>query len=179
MNIGQIFDIILVVLFLIGIIRGWIIGLAVKVGHVIALVASCLAAHIAGILLKDTVGELFIQPILKGREDGIFAVQIVKNGIKGFSASLAYDLIFLVVLIVALLVFNFAVQLLKIVDRIPVVGTLNKFGGALLGLVTEFIVIYILFAVVFTLVPQSTFDKIGLTKEIIRETKLLQFFTGI
>ena len=178
MNTGQIFDIILVVFFLIGIIRGWQIGLAVKVGHVVAMIASCLSAHLAGVFFKDMVGEMLIQPFLKGHENGIFAAQIVKNGLKVFSSSLAYDLIFLVVFFVAILVFNLVVQLLKIVDRIPVVGTLNKCGGALLGLVTEFIIIYIICAFLFTLIPQSSFDKIGLTKEIIMETKLLQFFVG-
>lgn len=178
MNTGQIFDLILVIFFLIGIIRGWMIGLAVKVGHVIAMIASCLTAHICGTLFQDVVGAIFVQPFLKGHENGIFAVQIVKNGLKAFSSSLAYDLIFLIVFIIAILVFSFVVQLLKIVDRIPVVGTLNKCGGALLGLVTEFIIIYIICTVLFSLVPQSTFDKIGLTKDIIRETKLLQFFVG-
>ncbi len=179
MNIGQIIDIVLGVIFLIGIIRGWVVGLAVKVGHVIALVGSWLAAHVTAFFLKDFVGKMFIRPFLKGHKDGFFAAQIVKNGLKAVSSAIAYNLIFIVVFVIAILVLNFVVQILKIVDRIPVVGTLNKCGGALLGLVTEFIIIYIIFVIVFTLVPQASFDKIGLTKEVIRETKLLSFFAGV
>ena len=178
MTTGQIFDIVILIVLLIGIIRGWFIGLAEKVGHVIALIASCLAAHIAGTVFRDMLAEKLLLPLLKEKKGGIFAVQIIKNGAKAFAGELAYDLIFFVVLFIALLVFGHVVHILKIVDRIPVVGTLNKFGGALLGLVTEFIIVYLICAVLFTLIPQSTFNQIGLTEEIIRETTLLQFFIG-
>lgn len=176
MNAGQVCDIIIAVILLIGIIRGWMIGLAIKVGQVLALIASCLTAHIAGILFQKSVGKILIRYVLKGHEDGIFSAQIVKHGMRAFSYALAYKLIFMIVLFIALLVFHLLIQLLKIVDRIPVVGTLNKFGGALLGLVTEFIIIYIICAVLFVLIPQKTLNKAGLTTEVIRETTLLEFF---
>ena len=176
MNIGHIFDIVIVICFLVGIVRGWFIGLAVKVGHVIALVAACIAAHIAGTFLGAFLSEGLILPYFEKHSDGIISVQIVKKGASVFANQVSYDIIFLVTFIIALLVFNHLVHILKIVDRIPVVGTLNKFGGALLGFVTEFIIVYIICAVLFSFLPQSTFDGIGLTQPIINETYFLHFF---
>lgn len=176
MNVGQIADLIIAIFFLYGIIRGWFIGLAVKVGHLIALIAASITAHIAGVFLGNLIGESLILPYLEKHMNGLAAAWIVGKGAAAFAGQIAYSVLFLLVFLIALLLFNHLVHILKIVDRIPVVGTLNKFGGALLGLVTEFIIIYILCAVIFTFVPQSSMDQIGLTQAMIRETYFLQFF---
>ena len=177
MNIGQIMDMVIVCFFLFGIIRGWFVGLAVKVGHLIALIAAMISAHLAASVSKSILSEKVILPFLEEKTGGLTKImQVLDKGAAFLADQIAYDLVFTVVFFIALLIFNHLVHILKIVDRIPVVGTLNKFGGALIGFVTEFILVYIICAVFFTFAPQSALDSIGLTQAVIRETSLLQFF---
>lgn len=67
-------------------------------------------------------------------------------------------------------------KLVKIVDWIPVVGTLDKLGGAIAGFFTAFLICYFLFFLLGTVIPQQVWDKWGLTKEVVDKTYLLQAF---
>lgn len=142
-DIANVIDIVLAVLFLVAICRGWRIGLVVKAGHLAALVGASILAGAVTNLLKTTVS--------------------------GY-------LLFGVVFVVALVVLYRMVGVLKLVDYIPVVGTLNKLGGAVIGFVVEFIFFFILGRILFGLIPMDSWAQIGLTGEMIEKSYLLQAF---
>lgn len=139
LTVGNILDIILAVFFLLAVIRGWYIGLVMRVAHLAVVIVSVAVAY----ALAHMIG---VMPLF-----GIF-------------------------FIIAVVILNQVVKVVKLVEWIPVVGTLNKAGGAVLGFVLAFVVCYILFHFLFETIPQEVWEQWGLTKEVIAKTYLLQAF---
>lgn len=78
--------------------------------------------------------------------------------------------------IVALVVFWQVAKLIKIVDLIPIVGTLDKLCGALAGFLIAFLICYFLLGFLDDLISQKMWNEWGLTKKMVKETYLLQAF---
>lgn len=78
--------------------------------------------------------------------------------------------------IVLSIICRYLVQVLRLVDKLPVVGTLDKFGGAVVGFVVAFIVLYFVINLFFDIVPQSTLDGMGWTKEAVQKTMFIKGF---
>lgn len=174
---GNVIDIVLAVSFGVAIIRGWHIGLVQKLAHLIALMVASGISHLAGNALKETVAKEILLPALeKGSKETIDGIPYAREGLSYGAGTLAYYLIFAVVFVVVMLVLNQLIRGLKIVDYIPVVGLLNKVGGAFVGFLTEFVVLYILFYVFFHLIPGTVWESIGLTDQMIDQTYLLKVF---
>lgn len=89
---------------------------------------------------------------------------------------LGRELVFVVAFIVLSILCRYLVQVLRLVDKLPVVGTLDKFGGAVVGFVVAFIVLYFVINLFFGIVPQSTLDGMGWTKEAVRKTMFISGF---
>lgn len=138
---GNIIDLVLAVIFLLIVIRGWHIGLVMCAAQLAVFIAS---GVIASVLVKTT---------------GIIPL---------------YGVFFLI----AAAALGKAVQVLKIVDWIPVVGFLNRAGGAFIGFITAFFVFHILLGFLFQAVPQEFWERWGLTQEVIDRTYLLKAFLG-
>jgi len=136
---GNIIDIVLAILFLLIVIRGWHVGLVMCVAHIAVLIAS---AMIASVFVKMT---------------GIIPL---------------YGIVF----IIAAAVLGKAVQVLKVVEWIPLIGIVNKAGGAFAGFIGAFLVFYILFGFLFRVVPQEMWERWGLTQEVIDKTYLFKAF---
>lgn len=136
---GNIIDIVLAVVFLLIVIRGWHIGLVMCAAQLAVFIASGI---IASVLVRMT---------------GIIPL---------------YGVFFLI----SAAVLGKAVQVLKIVDWIPVVGFLNRAGGAFIGFITAFLIFHILFGFLFRVVPQEFWEQCGLTQEVIAKTHLLKAF---
>lgn len=135
----NIIDIVLAVLFLLIVIRGWHVGLVMCIAHIAVLIAS---AVIASAFVKTT---------------GIIPL---------------YGVFF----IAAAAVLGKVVQVLKVVEWIPLVGIVNKAGGAFAGFIGAFLVFHILFGFLFRTVPQELWEQWGLTQEIIDKTYLFKAF---
>ena len=73
-------------------------------------------------------------------------------------------------------IFRKLIKVLKIVDHIPVIGFLNKAGGAVAGFLVDFIIIYVICSFLFTIVPAAVWTEIGLTGAVIKNTILLSIF---
>ena len=65
---------------------------------------------------------------------------------------LGREIVFVVAFIVLSLICRYLVQVLRLVDKLPVVGTLDKFGGAVVGFVVAFIVLYFVINLFFDIV---------------------------
>ena len=83
---------------------------------------------------------------------------------------LGREIVFVVAFIVLSIICRYLVQVL------PVVGTLDKFGGAVVGFVVAFIVLYFVINLFFDIVPQSTLDGMGWTKEAVQKTMFIKGF---
>lgn len=77
---------------------------------------------------------------------------------------------------VAVIVLYQVIRLLHIVDYVPILGKLNKAGGALVGFLTEFLFFYVICMVCFQLIPQSLWNQWGLTQDVVSNTWILQAF---
>ena len=139
LTVGNVIDIILAVFFLLAVVRGWHIGLAMRIAHL--------------------------------------AVFLVSGGIAYFLAHMTGSIsLYGVFFVIAIAVLGKAVKVVRIVDWIPVVGTVNKAGGALVSFVIASLVCYILFGFLFYMSPQEVWEQWGLTQEVIDGTYLLRSF---
>lgn len=139
LSAGNLFDIVLAAFFVLVIIRGWYVGLALQVAHLAVLLASAIVAKV----FADIAGI----PVLAG-----------------------------VVFLIAFVLLWRAVKLVKIVDWIPVVGGLDRLGGAVVGFGLAFLVCLVLFSFLGAALPVKTWNEWGLTREMIDKTYILRVF---
>lgn len=136
-----------------------------------------------GSIADIVLAIFFIVETLQGRNMGLalqaarlvvlfaslIAAQIL-SGIVGIPVTAGFFFV------IVFAIFWKVAKLVKIVDWIPVVGTLDKFGGAVAGFCTAFLICYFLFFFLGTVIPQQVWDGWGLTKEVVDKTYLLQAF---
>ncbi len=146
-TVGTIIDIIMAVCILFAVVRGWQTGLVIKLAHLVAVIAACVLA--AGMVT-----------LLKGKTGG------------GIVLPLAAAVCFLI----AVVILYHLIKALHLIDYIPVVGKLNKIGGAVVGFIAEFIFIYVICSILFGIIPQTMLDQWGLSEDVISQTYLLQAF---
>lgn len=176
-TLGNVIDIVLAVLFLVAVFRGWCIGLAMKIGHLAALVGASILANVVANILKTTVSSQWVLPYLEQQAGAeLHTSAELEQGISLVAENIAFYFLFSILFVVTMIIFRHLVAVLKLVDRIPVVGTLNKAGGALVGFLIEFIFFFILGRILFGMIPMESWAQVGLTKGMIEETYLLQAF---
>lgn len=176
-SVVTVVDIVMLISILFAVLRGWHIGLAMKLGHLIAIVASCIIAHFAATILKVSIGNTVVLPMIKDNAGEAFAsLPFATDGMEFVAQGIAYYFLYAIIFIIAMIILSQAIKVLKIVDHIPVIGLVNKLGGAVIGFFIEFIVFYIICAFIFNLTPQTTLDSWGFTKEAIEKTYVLQAF---
>lgn len=169
MDIGTIIDIVLACIFCVSLVSGWHQGLVMKVASLIVVGVSYI---LAGILSK-TISPYVADEISKNisKDTGI-----LKNGVTNVTEAFLYTVIFMIVFFVVRYIFRKLIKVLKIVDHIPVIGFLNKAGGAVAGFLVDFIIIYVICSFLFTIVPAAAWTEIGLTGAVIKNTILLSVF---
>lgn len=177
LDIVNVIDIVLALMFLVAICRGWHVGLVMKLGHLAALVGAGILAGVAAGILKTSVSSQWLVPYLERQAgEDLASMDGLGEGISLVAENMAYYLLFGVIFVVALVVLHRVVGVLKLVDYIPVVGALNKFGGAVIGFVAEFVFFFILGRILFGLIPMESWAQIGLAGEMIEKSYLLQAF---
>lgn len=177
MDIGLIIDVIIFGLLVFSIIRGWHVGFVIKIGHVVALIAAGVCAAMLGEFGKKAVGIYVLMPVFKEKiEVSGVSSELVEKGAEMVFQNLAYYLIYAISFFVLFLVFMHLVNMLKIVDKIPVIGKLNKLGGLFAGFIAELIVLYLIGMILFGIFPMSMWNDLGLTKEVIEGTIFLKLF---
>lgn len=177
MDIGMILDVIILGLLVFSVIRGWYVGFVIKIGHVVALIAAGVCAGMIGEFGKKAVGIYVLMPVFKEKiEVSVVSAELVEKGAEAVCQNLAFYLLYAISFIVLFIVFMHLVNLLKIVDKIPVIGTLNKIGGLFAGFVAELIVLYLTGMILFGILPMSMWNHLGITQEVIEGTNLLRLF---
>ena len=168
MDIGTIIDIVLACIFCVSLVSGWHQGLVMKVASLIVVGVSYI---LAGILSK-TISPYIADEISKNisKDTGI-----LKNGVTNVTEAFLYTVIFMIVFFVVRYIFRKLIKVLKIVDHIPVIGFLNKAGGAVAGFLVD-LIIYVICSFLFTIVPAAAWTEIGLTGAVIKNTILLSVF---
>ena len=170
-SIVAIVDIILIVSLLFALIKGWHIGLAMRLAHFVALVVSCVVANLCAASLKVYVSNSWIVPLMQKKAgNSVCSIPYAQNGMELAAQGIA------IVFTIAMVILGRLIGLLHIVDHIPVIGKINKVGGAIVGFLITFIILYVVGNALFTLLPQTMLDGWGFTKEAIAKTYLLQIF---
>lgn len=85
-------------------------------------------------------------------------------------------LLFGLFFLIAFVIFLQVVKVVKIVDCIPVIGALDRAGGALAGFLFAFLVSYFLFHFLHEGIPQAVWREWGITKATVNQSYLLQAF---
>lgn len=169
MEIGTIIDIVLAVIFLVSLVSGWHQGLVMKAASLIVVFASYVLAGILSKLISPYVAQMISKNISPD-------IGIVKNSVTDITEAFLYTIIFMIVFFIVRFIFRKLIKVLKIVDHIPVIGFVNKAGGAVAGFLVDFTIIYVVCSFLFTIVPAEAWAEIGLTKSVIKHTILLSVF---
>lgn len=176
MTTAQIVDLVIGLLFLVSVVTGYHRGLVITLVRIAALAVSYIGAAAVAKTTGDVLGRTVVLPILKksleGSPAGVIPEQMLMEAVDGIAYSLLFFLIFSVLQVIFLLL----VRMLKPVDKLPVVGKLNKLGGAVFGFLWVFILCLLLGNVFFTYVPKQVRRQMGLGKRAVQETVLLNVF---
>lgn len=89
-------------------------------------------------------------------------------------------LMFVVIFLLALLLFKIVIKATKILKKIPILGKADKYGGAIFGLASA--ALFVLLAAKLTVILinfNGTNDFFGLTPTIINSTKLFKIFVNL
>lgn len=131
----------------------------------IILIGSVILGYMTGLVMK-------IAHLVSLFASYIIAVVVTRF----FPLQIARPMVFSVVFLISLVILRQLVGILKIVDHIPVAGTINHIGGAIAGFLLNFIIIYIICSIFFVTVPKELLDSWGLTESAIESSILLKAF---
>ena len=82
-SIVAIVDIILIVSLLFALIKGWHIGLAMRLAHFVALVVSCVVANLCAASLKVYVSNSWIVPLMQKKAgNSVCSIPYAQNGME-------------------------------------------------------------------------------------------------
>lgn len=163
-------DILIAVLLIGSVISGYMTGLVARAAQLAAVVASYVIATVIAKMFSSQLGSFIYGKIP--------ATPVISAGEVAADAagSMAYSIIFAVVLIIAAVVLGHLAGVFKIASHLPVIGKLDRLGGAIAGFITSFIIIYLLSCIFFAFVPQETLAGWGITEETVQDSLLLKAF---
>lgn len=168
-------DIGILVLLALAVWRGWSQGLVMKAAQLGAVVAACIIAGICANLSKGRLGSGVILPLLEERVplSGMFEEEIAS-----VADNFAWGLVYFVSFLAALLVLRHVIKIFGLVEKLPVIGTVNRLGGAVVGFTLAFVLLYVACRLLFQMLPQAALEEWGLTEEVIEKTCLFKVFIG-
>lgn len=153
--------------------RGWSQGLAVKVAQLGALIAACIVAGTAANLLKGKLGSGFILPAF---QENIPLPGMPGTEIASAADSFAWGIVYFVSFLISLLVLRHLLKILNLLDHIPIIGAINRLGGAIVGFTVAFVLLYVVCSLIFRMMPQAVAGEWGVTEEIIEKTHIFKVF---
>lgn len=151
MSIVNIIDLVIIIWIMCALINGYATGLIIKIAHLLSVIVSYVASYIVA---------------------GVVAKQVTL----GVASHTVFSVSFIIAFIVINVFLHHLINVFKLVDHIPVVGTLNHIGGAVVGVVVAVVVIFMLCNVFFKVMPQNILNTWGLTKAAIKGSMLLSAF---
>ncbi len=179
MNTVTVLDVVILILFLQAIAVGYHRGLVVMAARLIALFVAYGVGQAVAQSMKSTVANQFIMPaILKKAGDGVFA-QMAEPALQTTAEGIAYSILFFVLFVILEIILMRCVNLLKLVDHIPVVGKVNKIGGAIVGFIWIFLILLLVSFVVGEVIPHSILKSWGITKKALDQSVFLGSFLSL
>ena len=174
----EMIDMVIGILLVVSLIWGYCTGLVMTIARILVTVVSYIGAGIAAKEGKEWAGKLLLSSILNGEKSELTESlgELAKPLLQETAEGLAYSLLFFVAFFVIQIVLMQVIKVLKIVDYIPVVGKVNKLGGAIAGFIWMFVVVLLVSNVFFTYVPKEARKELGITKKAAKETVLFQAF---
>lgn len=176
MKITEIFDVIIGGGFLVSVLLGYHRGLILTVARVAAMVAAYIGARSLAVMSQGILGHQLLLPVLEKQLEGSYPGSLVENAITNAADGIAYSLVFCIAFFILELILLRLINGFKLVDHIPVVGKINKLGGAVIGFLWVFLLCLLLCNIFFTYIPKELQHSMGFTEEAIRETILLNVF---
>lgn len=176
MKLTQMIDSIIGICFLISVLVGYYRGLIVTIARIVAMVASYLGAVLAAEALKGVIARLVFLPLLNRQLEGSLFAGIAGEALLEIAQGIAYSVVFFVVFALLEFILFRVVHALKLIDHVPVLGRLNRLGGAVLGFFWVFLLCLLLGNVFFTYVPKELQHQWGFTKTEVQNTVLLNVF---
>lgn len=85
-------------------------------------------------------------------------------------------LVYIISFFVIFAAFQFLGKLVKMVDKIRIIGWIDHIGGALAGFVGAFVVIFVLVNLVFGMMPEAILSSIHLGHADVSQTIFLKYF---
>ena len=176
-GIGVWIDIGIAIALVAAFFHGWFTGLVMKLANLATLIGAVVSAHVLAKLLKKSVARAIILPFLKKQDITSFSTYFFKGKVLSeISEEIAYRVLFLLLVIIILIVLRALVQILEVINYIPIINTLNRIGGALVSVLIELLVLYLIGFIVFHLLPAELLNDWGLTHKVVSDTILLHYF---
>lgn len=176
-TIATIIDILIGVCLIAAVVRGYFTGLIMKLAQLVALIASFVAAQcLAESVGKRLAEEVFLPAFGDVTEKQGDSTLLTQVAAEKMAEQIAYLVIFLIAFCILALVLRHLLAVLKLVDKIPVIGFVNRVGGAVCGVLVEFLIFYLIIGLIFGLMPPSLLEEWGLTAEAVKQTVLLRVF---
>lgn len=129
--------------------RGLILSILSIVGYIISLVvARAFSSDLTKFLIDNTGIDHWVDSFLGDRMRDMMQMDIPTQMVTGFATEAIVNAIsfFIIFSITSMIVFNIA-NFLNRIGKLPVIGTLNRFGGLIFGIAKAFILIMIVLAV--------------------------------
>lgn len=115
-----------------------------------------------GLIENAKIPEIFRRQLLENNNEEIYnalGVSSFSTYVSKYFAKLVADTVsFLVVFLVVTILVRILLKVFKVIEKLPIIGGINRLGGGLLGIVTGLIIVWVLFIVV-TLVYDTELGK--------------------
>lgn len=139
-------------------------------------VLQCIDYGIPVILLIATISGLISGLIEKiVHVVAAVAAYFLATMISSHAKSQAW-LVYIVSFFVIFAAFKFLGKLIKMVDKIKVIGWIDHIGGAIAGFVGAFVVVFVLVNLVFGMLPEAILSSIHLGHADVTQTIFLKYF---
>lgn len=166
----KILDILLLLVIIFCIFNGWRQGLIIAVFNIVGYIfsiymARAFAPKITAYLITNTEISKYIETILSSFIGDINALDLGTGIISGVASNTILNLIaFGLIFAMSGIIISIIKRFLSGINRIPVIGKLNRIGGAIIGIGNALILTFIVLA--FTYFIATTTDNKELSKAI-------------
>lgn len=122
--------------------------------------------------ILNAKGEEIEQILRASTDEAISTIRdtVVTSVAYGFT----YLIIFIATVILVSIAFKIALAMINLVFELPILGHLNKYGGALLGIITALFISSIIIWTIMTVMPVSTMDNGMLNEQTIEGTYIIK-----
>ena len=149
------------------------------IARVVAMVAAMFAARYLAGMAAPSVGEHWIVPLLNQIQTGSeVSDAILHKSLETMAQDIAYGVAYILLFAILQIVFAYVMGLFGFINSIPVIGTLNRIAGIVLGVLWFFMLVSLLAVIVFQLLPVEVRESLGITEALIKDSRVLQFLSG-